>query len=537
MTKRGIFDGWLENDPAVLGRYAIASGDWAKAWAMREATPAPGWRDEDLAELHECNRSLGAGDATLRNVERMADPATRIIVTGQQTTIGLGPLYTLYKALGAILHARQQEASSKRAVVPCFWKASEDHDFEEVRSVNWLGADGGLQSLRYEPMLEVNGRSMADVPIEDSLYGLLDRLEQSTADTQFKGEVLAWLREALDHSSDLQGFFGRAMIGLLGQFGLVVLSPYLMGLRRHAVALFEKELSNPRESSRRVIQAAAELSAAGYAAGLHRQGNEINFFIYENGRRCKLSWDGDAVLVECAGEPVRHASAAELIELVRQSPRKLSTNVISRPVTQDAALSTLAYVAGPGELSYFAQLREVYELWHTPMPMIVPRPRVLLVDARVRRFFEKSGTTLEEFRQNDPKSFFRMVMMRSVTYDAQAKLIDAQKELEATTEKLSAAIGDVSPAVKKAVEKLKESQNRALQTVQERLDQELIQQNKSHVQRLERVEQWLRPNGQPQERVYSALSPLLINYGMQAIDRLLDEIDLEKTDEQVIQLQ
>lgn len=536
MKRRAIFDGYVQDDPPIRERFVHGPFGWQGADAARRQSPAPPWSDADLAELREFNRRNAASQATLDNIERLADPAARVIIAGQQPGLALGPLYTLYKALGAIRLARQAHDELGVPVIPCFWVASEDHDFEEIREVNWLGREGELASFRYEPASAAEGLVARAVRVEPSLGDLIRRLEETTADSEFKPWVMEWLRGAMDGADNLESFFTRCLHGLLGEYGIVAVSPFLMGLRRQAARLFEREINDPGASTRAILEAGGALADAGYAPGLHRSADDINFFLLREERRCKLSWDGRRIAIDDPRDGRSESDPAALAAQVRESPARISTNVVSRPIVQDTALPTIGCVAGPGEIAYFAQLREVYALWEAPMPPITPRPRVLLADSRVSRFLEKSDTTLGEFLDNDPKSLMRLVAMRTGSHKALAALVDAQQSLEEEAEHLASALGNISPSVAKAVEKLRESQAKAIETVERRLEQELLQRNTSQMRRLERVEQWLRPGGRPQERVYSALAPLLVNHGPEVIAALAGKIDPRQTDLHVVDL-
>src|ERR1039458_1939679 len=64
-------------------------------------------------------------------LERLAQPGTVVVATGQQAGLFSGPAYTVFKALHAARLAEWLTANGIPAV-PVFWVATEDHDFAEV---------------------------------------------------------------------------------------------------------------------------------------------------------------------------------------------------------------------------------------------------------------------------------------------------------------------------------------------------------------------------------------------------------------------
>src|SRR5512135_2458753 len=90
--------------------------------------------------LADANAAYGhPGAAAL--ARRLADPATRVIVTGQQPGLFGGPLYSLVKAVGAQLWAERLSAAGQPAVA-VFWVATEDHDWAEMSRAVFALPDG-----------------------------------------------------------------------------------------------------------------------------------------------------------------------------------------------------------------------------------------------------------------------------------------------------------------------------------------------------------------------------------------------------------
>ncbi|HSH64963.1 MAG TPA: bacillithiol biosynthesis BshC [Bacteroidia bacterium] len=70
-------------------------------------------------------------------IEKLKDENTFTVCTGHQLCLFTGPLYFIYKLISTI---NLSEALKKRYpafnFVPVYWMATEDHDFEEICSIN-----------------------------------------------------------------------------------------------------------------------------------------------------------------------------------------------------------------------------------------------------------------------------------------------------------------------------------------------------------------------------------------------------------------
>ena len=89
--------------------------------------------------------------------------------------------------------------------------------------------------------------------------------------------------------------------------------------------------------------------------------------------------------------PLTEAEAAPSVV-----PGTLSANVLLRPVVESLVLPTVAYVAGPGELAYFAQVTAVADALGVPAPLGVPRWSAMIVEPHVARILERRAITLDE---------------------------------------------------------------------------------------------------------------------------------------------
>ena len=83
-------------------------------------------------EQYKNIRSLGL---VSKSIDALKNPKTFTITTGHQLCLNTGPIYFFYKILHCIkISVELKKKYPKYNFVPVFWMASEDHDFEEIKS-------------------------------------------------------------------------------------------------------------------------------------------------------------------------------------------------------------------------------------------------------------------------------------------------------------------------------------------------------------------------------------------------------------------
>ena len=510
--------------------------DWRRRTAVRDAQPVAPWTPAERAALWEVNRGAGEHAAVKRNIEALGDPATRVVVAGQQAGLFLSPLYILYKALAAVRWAERLADLLERPVVPVFWVASDDHDFEEVRHTTYLNREWRCKRWTYgTPGFDPSGRSVFDIPVApevlESFFALLDT--DSSESVVKKSQIHRWRSMACE-SRTLEDFFLRGLAHLCGSMGLVLFPPRLEPVRRRAIPVMEREIRHPGALSRRL----AEKSGGGKSP-IHRLGHEVNFFLHRAGRRCKVTVDGERFLIHAPGAPVS-VGAEALLEELHQTPTHFSPNVVTRPVVQDLVLPTLALVAGPGEIRYLNQLADAatHDFYAVPACAVLPRPRVLLLEPRIERILGKRQIPLDLLEREAWGDVEAKLAGSELPEDLNRALTDLSGDAQAVLARLRTRLGELAhrPSVGTAFEKTERAWLQAADRLQDRVRQELRGEASTGADQRERVLEALCPGGQPQERVFGPLAPFLIQYGSDLIPWLLRKLDLDRRDLQVLRL-
>ncbi|MEO0603513.1 MAG: bacillithiol biosynthesis BshC, partial [Myxococcota bacterium] len=267
---------WLEGDERALrflpDRFRHAEG---RRDAVRLAA-----RPVDPAVLEAVETRA---DAQRRALDRLASAGTTCVVTGQQAGLFGGPLYTLYKAAGAIVDARALEAETGVPCVPVFWLQSEDHDFDEIATCPVVGADherhvlsvphGGADGDDLERRRSVGVRT-----IPETIGEPLAQLDILMRPLAHGPDTVRRLTEAYAPGTTWTEAFARLVHDLFADHGLLVVDPTHPELRRAAAPVHARAHADADAIASAAGRWAAELQSAGFVAPIHvRPGAPLSF--------------------------------------------------------------------------------------------------------------------------------------------------------------------------------------------------------------------------------------------------------------------
>jgi bacillithiol biosynthesis cysteine-adding enzyme BshC len=381
-----LFLDFLERFERVKTFYAHPPTFQAVKGAARKVDYPPERRAEVSNLLQKQNAAFGAGTETQANLERLANGAVAV-VSGQQVGLFSGPAYSIYKALTAAQLAEELTRGGIPAV-PVFWMATEDHDLDEVRHSTWF-ENGKL--IRFElPVSEEAGRPVGRITLGPQAAAFA----QETAEllTNQGSELLAQhLIESYGAEETYGSAFGKLFTRLFAQQGLILMDPLDPGMDKVATPLYQHALAERDALNEKLLERGKELDRAGYAAQVKVTSRSTLLFYTGDGTRQVISANGDKFL---AGEKTWRRE--ELAHLTHQAPEKFSPNALFRPVVQDYLLPTAGYIAGPAEISYFAQSEVVYRHLLGRMPALLPRSGFTLVDAKAAKLLRRYKLTAED---------------------------------------------------------------------------------------------------------------------------------------------
>jgi bacillithiol biosynthesis cysteine-adding enzyme BshC len=343
--------------------------------------------------LERINRRAGSPELTFKHIEMLRHPGSVAIVTGQQAGLFTGPLYTIHKALTVIKLAACLRDQGVEAV-PVFWIASEDHDYEEVNHCKVVDRDGHLAQIRYEASGHKADEPVGSVSLCHGISQTIDDFVARIAPSEFMPALERDLRESYAECTGFADAFARLMARLFGEYGVVLLDPLDQELKQVAAPLYAKAIEKSGEIARALVERSRELEEAGYHAQIHVSDDMVPVFIMDDGRRAAITRQDERFVVKGSGHSF---NKEELVALANRCPNCFSPNVTLRPVVQDYLLPTAAYIGGPAEIAYFAQLRAVYQTLDRQEPCVLPRASLTIVEGRHQKTMKKFGLDLRDF--------------------------------------------------------------------------------------------------------------------------------------------
>jgi bacillithiol biosynthesis cysteine-adding enzyme BshC len=480
-----------------------------------------------LARLEVQHARFGQSTARTAHLAALAEGAA-VVVTGQQAGLFLGPLYTVYKAASAIRWARALAQQSGRPVVPVFWLQTEDHDLAEIAHCTLQRPQAGPLELEV-PVDSRNHVSIAHLTLPESIRACHATLERELGALPEARLHLDRLARHYQPGARWSDAFSSVLVELFEPEGLLVIDPRDRVLAAELRAFHREALDRSEELGALLVARRDALERSSYEAVVHvRPDAPLAFFHPEasEGPRYRLAPAGPR-LTEIGG--TRSHELQALRAALASDPLCFSTSALLRPLAQDTLLPTAAYIGGPAEVAYYAQLAPLYAAFGKELPLVVPRARFRVIEPAAARLLARYSLEPSAAERSEPALLLELAAQRGSGDDAAPSPEAFERELRTGFEavlagalaKLPAPAGSMQGAVDKTRRKL-ETTSRKLA---ERFASVRAAADESHVRDVRRLRAMLQPDGVPQERSYG-LAYYASRFGERAfLERVLREIE------------
>jgi bacillithiol biosynthesis cysteine-adding enzyme BshC len=487
---------------------------------------------DDIADILTVqNKFFNSSPAVFSNIELLRKDNTFVIVTGQQTGIAGGPLYTIFKALSTIkLAEKLSNLYTDYNFISVFWLEADDHDFLEVNNTTLINKSNLPAEIKYFP----NGleeekylKPVSTIVFDEYIENVINEIRDTLQQTDFTETILDLVSRSYKPGIDMKTAFARFMNYLFTDMGLIFFDPSDKEMKTLMAPVFEKELSTYPAVCEIVIDTSTRLENVHTPQVKPRP---INLFYTHNGNRYLIEPREDGTLG--LKNSRQKFEKNELLSLARSQPESFSGNVITRPILQDFVLPTISYVGGPSEIAYFAQLKGVYEFFEIEMPVIYPRASITLLEKRVTAFLDKYELDLTEllnFKQLSEK-------LLSITQDINVDELfsNYKDELASLNYTFEKELEKIDKTLVNTFKNRSEKHIESLDALKQKFTDSLLKQNEAALSKLKSIESFIAPDGVLQERVLNILY-FINKYSIELIKNLKDDINIDNFSHQLIE--
>lgn len=444
-----------------------------------------------------------------------------MVTTGQQAGLLTGPLYTIYKALTAARLAGELERRLGVLVLPVFWTASEDHDWEEVNHTYLALERDGVRRVQLPGTPDVP-LPMSDVRLGDGARIVLEEAADMLAGNSDNELLLKWIEDTYQPDASVASAFSGLLGKVLEPFDFCMTDAADPAVKAASVGVLEEALERSDAHERALRQRSARMEEDGYHAQVSVLEGGTNVFRQgESGR--------ERVYVDAGGYRVGSARAVRTLEELRREieaePGRFSPNVFLRPVVESTVFPTIAYVGGPGEISYFAQVSALFPEFGIEPPMVYPRASLLLVETPMRRLLEKLEIDVAEL-ERPRHELVEILAQGSMPADVRETLDELERAVGDGYRHLIEQAKVIDPTLEGALARLRNEALSRIGDSERKVAQHIKRKEGVRIGQLDRLLAHLRPEGEPQDRVLNVL-PFLARHGLSLLRDLHDAIEVD----------
>jgi len=477
--------------------------------------------------LYRQNTEFRAKAGTFISIENLRRDNSLCIFAGQQAGLYGGPLLTLYKAIGIVKRAHILERELHRPVVPVFWIAADDHDFEEINHALMLNQQGEIEKLSYDhpPGARVPAAEIL-LDNEEAYDKLIDTTQKVCGASEFTGELYQRLFSAYSLKNDFVHAFGQFMLDILPDLGLVMFSPADREVKALSKGFF-KRLAEGHYRMKELMQETADsLEDDGYHLQVEKKDSAVHLF-YHTPHRIAIHFANDAFLVED-----KKLGLSAFLDLIDKHPEKFSPDVLTRPLWQSYLFPVVAQAGGPSEIAYFSQIGKLFELFNLAQPYYYFRPALTIVERRHEIFLRDLSIGLSDVT-GDVEELINRVTAHSFPKEMEAKIAEFRGKFEEDYQRFFMAVRQFDESLEPMGKQTYGKIDFALNALEKKIYDHHKKKMESTRNQIYKLASALFPAKNLQERSLN-INYYMAKYGPKVVDFIVEKIDVNSIDHQLL---
>ena len=420
------------------------------------------------------------------NIKSILSYNTFTVTTGHQLNIFTGPMYIIYKIVSII---KLSQTLSKKypdyKFVPVYWMASEDHDFEEIKSFHSCGKTFTWDMKSKGPVGNLNTETLKNIFDEDI-------------------SIPDFFKDAYSSSSSLSEAVRKYMNYLFGEYGLVTIDPNSKNLKNTIRDIIVDDIVN---NTIEKIEKSSDKASDVYV-------RKVNFFYQDSNLRERIDKTDKYNILSTN----LSFTEKEIKDKIKSSPELFSPNVITRCLYQQKILPNVCYLGGPAEIVYWESFKKFFDNYKVPYPVLVPRDFVLLLSVKIQKLIKKLNLSSSDLFTDKNKIENKVLDVESdESKNFKIEIDEITKILNNISEKFEKEDPTMKPHVLATAKKM---ENRLLQ-IERRYINKQKKNNDKLINQISDLYLFLNPDNSIQERKENLIS----FYDLNLIENLIENLD------------
>lgn len=498
--QNSFIDRYTNQSEEILNFYDYKPG-LQDEFDRRSDAPTNG-REETLANvIRNYMSDLTLTEAQETNIQNLSQ-GHKVVIGGQQAGLFTGPLYTFHKIISIIILAKEQSQKLNQPIIPVFWIAGEDHDFDEVNhTYAYDRITRQLNKIKYNTV-EPPEKSVSEYVFDEELIlKALDDMFKSIGETNHSKDLKSLITQIVKDAHSWSDMFKYLTHEIFKEYGLLMIDAHHPRLREMEKPFFKQIVENYKQ-----VDEAFRTTQNNFAEVIQNRmiltdTNVHLFYEYSNKRQLIMADDNSFYLSKDSDVVF---SKDELLQLIENYPERFSNNVVTRPLMEEYLFNTLSFIGGPSEIIYWGELKGVFNVLNIEMPIVTPRMRISYLTQETKKAIESYELDVNDILidgvQSDKDKF-----IRAQASDEVLREIEKMKDIQTSFHhKLIDEIGDEYQN-RQLIEKNNKIHQHQYKYLLERYLLNVERENEISMRHFEIIENTLHPHHGLQERVWNPI--------------------------------
>ena len=277
-----------------------------------------------------------------------------------------------------------------------FWIVGEDHDFDEVNHTYVYNAkEAQLKKVKYHTMTPPETNVSRYTPDKEAMLNALNLFFEELKETNHSKPLYKLCVDIINEFDTWTDIFKALLHAVFKEHGVLLIDAQNDKLRQLEKPLLKQIVTNHSKINQVFRQTQEQTIASGLTQMIQTDTN-VHLFLHEDGMRQLISKEDN--LFKLSKSDITY-SEEELIELIETEPERFSNNVVTRPVMEEWLFNTVAFIGGPSEIKYWAELNNVFKLLNVEMPIVLPRMKMTYMMERTQNYLNNT-LNVEKVIQN-----------------------------------------------------------------------------------------------------------------------------------------